>query len=528
MQKQAPSLGRILVAVGFTLSCFGLMLFLWIAFGGPTPLAPKSYRITAYFPEATALALESDVRIGGVSVGKVKSIELAPTNVRVNGRDTTAAELEIKPQFAPIASDARAILRQKTLLGEAYVELTPGSDSDAEDDPVALGAAANVSDAETARVEPIPEGGTLGLGQVTEATQFDEILNALDQPTRSAGRRAVQASAKALAGRGLDLNDSLGNLGPLFDQAERIAASVRDQRASVRGLIRDTGTVLDAVSSGDRELAGAIVGANEAFGGLADADDALAEAVFILPTFEREATLTLQRLERLRANAAPVVSELLPVADDVAPTLRSAERLAPELRSTFEDLDPLLDAAGRGFPALRDTLGELRPTLRALDPALANVDPVVRYLYAYRGIVTGFLANPLLGLAGTLPVVPGQPTPRHLLRILAYFSAETLAVYPQRLPTNRGNGYMPPTVTPIEPGVPSGYAQEVSAAAVANFDCKNTDYTESSQDPDEDEHRWHDGGQPAVGYDYAGCVVTKGFRPFGFGPGRGPQVEADP
>src|ERR687893_2712279 len=99
MQKQAPSIGRVLVAVGFTLSCFGLILFLWIAFGGPTPLAPESYRVTAYFPEATALALESDVRIGGVSVGKGKSIELAPADVRVHGRDVTAAELSIKPPF---------------------------------------------------------------------------------------------------------------------------------------------------------------------------------------------------------------------------------------------------------------------------------------------------------------------------------------------------------------------------------------------------------------------------------------------
>jgi phospholipid/cholesterol/gamma-HCH transport system substrate-binding protein len=37
MEKQAPSLGRILVAIGFALSCFGLILFLWVAFGGPSP-----------------------------------------------------------------------------------------------------------------------------------------------------------------------------------------------------------------------------------------------------------------------------------------------------------------------------------------------------------------------------------------------------------------------------------------------------------------------------------------------------------
>ena len=109
MQKQAPSIGRILVAVGFTLSCFGLILFLWIAFGGPIPLKPEGYRITAYFPEATQLAAESDVRIGGVSVGKVKSIELAPPDKRVNGKDTTAAEIEIP------GHDERAAVRRASI-----------------------------------------------------------------------------------------------------------------------------------------------------------------------------------------------------------------------------------------------------------------------------------------------------------------------------------------------------------------------------------------------------------------------------
>src|SRR5690349_147131 len=163
MQKSAPSIGRILIAVGFALSCFGLLLFLWVAFGGPVPLKPESYRITAYFPEATQLAVESDVRIGGVSVGKVKSIELAPIDKQIDGQDTTEAEIEIDPEFAPINSDARAILRQKTLLGETYVELTSGTNPKDAGAPVSLGASANNSDAETADVEEIPEGGSLGL-----------------------------------------------------------------------------------------------------------------------------------------------------------------------------------------------------------------------------------------------------------------------------------------------------------------------------------------------------------------------------
>ena len=39
------------------------------------PLKPKGYRITASFSEATQLAQEADVRISGVPVGKVKTIE---------------------------------------------------------------------------------------------------------------------------------------------------------------------------------------------------------------------------------------------------------------------------------------------------------------------------------------------------------------------------------------------------------------------------------------------------------------------
>src|SRR3954466_15064298 len=105
MQKQAPTLGRMLVMVGFALSCFGLLLFLWLAFGGPIPLQPKGYRFTTSFGEATQLAKEADGRISGVSVGKVKDIE---TN-KETGRSNAIFQLE--PQYAPLPKDSRAILR---------------------------------------------------------------------------------------------------------------------------------------------------------------------------------------------------------------------------------------------------------------------------------------------------------------------------------------------------------------------------------------------------------------------------------
>ncbi len=92
METRPPTIVQMLVAVGFALSCFALLLFLWITFGGPIPLKPESYRVQVPFKEATQLVVESDVRISGVSVGKVKGIEL-------DDAGSAVATLEIDSEF---------------------------------------------------------------------------------------------------------------------------------------------------------------------------------------------------------------------------------------------------------------------------------------------------------------------------------------------------------------------------------------------------------------------------------------------
>jgi ABC-type transporter Mla subunit MlaD len=523
MQKQAPSLGRILVAVGFTLSCFGLILFLWIAFGGPIPLAPESYRITAYFPEAAQLAQESDVRIGGVSVGKVKQIELADPEYRVNGKDTTAAEIEIEPEFAPISEDARAILRQKTLLGETYVELTSGTEPGPEEAPVALGSAANVSDAEADEAEAIPEGGSLGVGQTQEATQIDEIFNALDAETRESFQRWQANAAIAIQDRGLDFNDALGNLGPFLTDAADVIDILKRQRVALKGVVRDTGATFEALTEHNEALAGTIVGSRNTFEGLAAEERALAETFQILPTFERESRLTFERLDAFRENAHPLVRELIPVARDLSPTLRDVRRLSPNLRNLFIDLDDLIRVSRRGLPALRDILEGLSPVLDRLDPFLANLNPVLRYLNFSKRQVTDFLGAPGFAHAGHAGTTSSDPAPQHVLRIISHISSESLSIHSQRLATNRGNSY-------LAPGALSRIATD---GVFPNFDCKNTDYGPGRADPDEDEVRLgqappsdvNSGNPPSA--TFAPCIIQGDF-PGEFGGERNPQLFADP
>src|SRR5436190_16357972 len=121
MQTGTPSISRVLTMALFALSCAGLLLFLWLSFGGPIPFNPQGYRVLVSFPNAGQLATQADVRIAGVSVGKVIDKSLDPQGNR------TLVTIQMNNGFAPIRRDTRAILRQKTILGETYVQLTPGS-----------------------------------------------------------------------------------------------------------------------------------------------------------------------------------------------------------------------------------------------------------------------------------------------------------------------------------------------------------------------------------------------------------------
>src|SRR5687767_10158133 len=150
MVKDTPSPLRLAAMVIFTMSVFGLLLFLWLAFGGSIPLKPEGYRVKVAFPEAATLAQEADVRLAGVNVGKVKTKELD------KGGNATVVELELKDGYAPLRQDTRAILRQKTLLGETYVELAPGKGSS----------------------KILDDGGRLKNSNVEETVELDEIFNA--------------------------------------------------------------------------------------------------------------------------------------------------------------------------------------------------------------------------------------------------------------------------------------------------------------------------------------------------------------
>jgi len=430
MQKQAPSLGRILAMVIFAMSCFGLLLYLWLAFGGPVPLKPQSYRLNMAIPEAATLAQEADVRIAGVSVGKVKTKELNDEDGTL--KPSTIVEIEIEDEYAPVPKDTKAILRQKTLLGETYMELTPGDKSSG----------------------TLEDGDRLPDAQVEPTVELDEIYQAFDKPTRQAFRAWIKNSAGAIkGGTGQDLNDAIGNLEGFAVDGADILEVLDEQGKGLRQLVKNTGVTFKALNERTNGLHDLIVNSNNVFEATASRDDALAETFRIFPTFLDESKETLSRLEGFANNTRPLVSDLRPVARDLGPTIRDVGDLAPDLEQLFRDLDPLIDVSNKHLPeavrfldCARDGQncpdGSGAPGLfEGLNVFLEELNPFLSYVNFMQEPLAVFISSGAATLNGSYEGVDGKG---HLLPQYGINNSRSLGAQTSRPNYERGNAYGAP------------------------------------------------------------------------------------
>lgn len=414
MIKESPGVVRILTMALFALSCFGLLLFLWLTFGGPVPLKPKGYRFDASFQEGSQLAEEADVRISGVNVGKVKTV----TPNRRTGRADATIELDGK--FAPLPSDSRAILRQKTLLGETYVELSPGSE----------------------RRPKIPEGGRLANARVSPTVELDEIFRAFDPDTKRAFQEWMQSTARATDGRDRDISQAIGNLSGFSKDTTTLLQALDRQSQDVQTLTRNTGRTFAALSARQGSLSGLVRDGNRLFRLTAQQDRELQETFVALPTFQREAERTVRRLATFADDTRPLIRQLRPVARELTPTTQDLAALSPDLRALFRDIDPLVDASRRGLPAVRRTVALARPALRELEPTLRELNPIAEFLGLYQRETISFFANVAAATNASAAGAGGKQF--KYLRTANPLGLENLAFFPNRLPTNRNNAYALP------------------------------------------------------------------------------------
>ena len=262
-----------------------------------------------------------------MKVGNVVKIEEDPEG------NATLATIEIKRKFAPIRRDARFSLRQKSIIGETYVDMTVG----------------------TRNAAALPEDGVLrGPKRVQESTQVDEILDSFDPYTRGAFQTWQQDLGAGIVGRGVDLNDALGTLPNLVREGRDLTRLLDAQQGALRGVVKNGGLVFDALSRNQRQLSALVRNQNTVFSSIQRERQAFADIWEILPTFLVESRLTLSRLQRFAKDTDPLVVQLRPAFQKLRPTLQDLGALSPDLRRFFANSDPYIDLAQRSLPATRE------------------------------------------------------------------------------------------------------------------------------------------------------------------------------
>ncbi len=415
MNTHRPSIASILTVTAFTAACVGLLIYLWISFGGSVPFASQGYRFSVEFSQASELASQSQVEIAGVPVGRVISVALD------HRTGLSRAVIEINRQYSPRPADTRAILRQKTLLGETYVSLSAGNPTGPK----------------------LADGGTLPRAQVSPTVSLDQIFSTFDPTTRRAFETWMQQGGVALTNRGEQFNAAFANLYPFATNVDSVLAVLHRESAATSILLRDGGQVFAALGRSPARLQSFVRNSNSVFAATSARDTELAATFRAFPAFLAQSRSTINRLTRFSAATKPLIDELRPAALELNPTLKQLVVFAPELRDLMVNIGPLTRASKAGFPALERFLDESVPFLGRAKPYLGGVVPILNYINVYRREIAAFFANSTASTQGVLTANTGSGT-RHYVRISNPINPELLTPYQTRPSTNRGNPYLKP------------------------------------------------------------------------------------
>jgi phospholipid/cholesterol/gamma-HCH transport system substrate-binding protein len=360
---QAPKRSAVFAAIAFALSCIGLMIFVWTQFGGTIPLGPQGYRLKALFRETGLLVPGADVRISGVSVGRVADVQARGVNSLVT--------MDVRPLYAPIPKDTSAILRQKTLLGEAYVQLSTGTGSGPK----------------------FADGGTIPVTQVQNTQQLDQVLGSFDTRTQHNLQALLTGTGAALAGRGQDLNDAIGNLDPAVTELSAVIGVLNQQQGNLRQLINGGATVLTTLGDRSADLQSLITAGDSVLSATAERNAQLTATVNALPPFLAQLRTTLTTLGTTLDIAGPSLRALRPVAPLLTPALRELTDLTGPALRLLRTAPGVLREAESGLPAIERFSDAFRPGTVQLLSAAEQIVPVIDLLAQYRSDLVAAMSN---------------------------------------------------------------------------------------------------------------------------------------
>lgn len=315
-----------------------------------------TYATLAFEQVPPGLRPGSEVRVRGQRVGQVHGVSFD------NG---PRVEIRLPGGFA-LHRDATARIRSRSLLGQKYVQIDPGTPSSG-----ALG------------------GAVVAPARTTTVVDLVDLVDTFDDATRRALHTALLETGTGAAGRGPDLNDLieaspdlLADLGltgrtltaeetrlvAFLATAERLSGRFDGREAELEALIRQMGDTLLAVATdGGRPLAATVQKLPSTLDALTPALSELGAAAAALGPSFSDLRPSAAALGAVTPDFRAALRDSVPVLGKVPPVSGLAPPALSALTTTFHDARPLAPALGRTFAAAAAQLKVFAPYAPDLD-----------------------------------------------------------------------------------------------------------------------------------------------------------------
>jgi phospholipid/cholesterol/gamma-HCH transport system substrate-binding protein len=333
------------VAIGI-IALVVALIALFLGFTKDIPFT-RPFEIKAVFQSANSIRPSSPVRIAGVEVGKVKSVEAQP------GTDAAVVTMSIKKDGLPIHSDATAKIRPRIFLeGNFFVDLTPG----------------------TPTAPDLQDGATIKVTQTATPVQLDEVLTALQSDTRQDLQVLLDNLSTALTAKPTKAQDAASDPSA---RGQTAAQSFNDAYNDIPASEKSTSQVFEALLGTDpsRDVSRLIAGTARTTGALIRNENALKGLITNFNTtmaaFASEAGNLRASIRELAPTLASANGALSALDASFPPTRAFAREILPGVRETPATINA-------SFPWIEQTRKlvsskELGGLVRQLSPATADL-----------------------------------------------------------------------------------------------------------------------------------------------------------
>jgi len=298
----------------------------------------------------------SDVRVRGQRIGQVHGVHF-------DGGPQVEVQL---PDGFDLYKDATARIRSRSLLGQKYVQIDPGTPAAGE-----LGHAA------------LPKDHTATVVDIVD------LVDTFDDATRNALHTALLETGTGAGGRGPDINDLIAaspdlladlnltgrtltadetRLVAFLVTAERLSGRFTGREQELENLIRQMGDTLLAVATDDgKPLADTVHKLPSTLDALTPALSDLGKAAAALGPAVHDLGPTAAALGAVTPDLRAALRESVPVLGKVPPVSGLATPAVSALTTTFNDARPLAPALGKTFASAAAQLKILAPYAPELD-----------------------------------------------------------------------------------------------------------------------------------------------------------------